>query len=69
MRAVAALTPTQRLELWEQLNDELEAMEVRAIRRQHPSFSEREMQIEIVRRRHGEALTQAWLTNAPRFSR
>ena len=54
----------QRLALWEELNDELEEMEVRAIRRQHPEFTEHELQVEIVRRRHGEALTQAWLTNA-----
>lgn len=64
MRALAAMTPAQRLALWEELNDELEEMEVRAIRRQHPEFTEHELQVEIVRRRHGEALTQAWLTNA-----
>ena len=65
---MAAMTPAQRLAMWEQLNDELEEMELRAIRRQFPNLAERELQIEVVRRRHGEALTQAWLTNAPRFT-
>lgn len=68
MRALAAMTPAQRLAMWEQLNDQLEQMEVHAVSRQHPTFSEHELQVELIRRRHGEALTHAWLTNAPRVT-
>jgi hypothetical protein len=65
MRALAAMTPARRLATWEALNEELSVMEEQAIRRLHPDFSEREVALELVRRRHGAPLAAAvaaWAT-------
>lgn len=59
MRALREMTVAQRLALWEQLNDELEVMEERAVRRQHPDFTDDEVRAELVRRRHGAELARA----------
>ena len=54
----------QRLALWEQLNEECEALEVAAIRRDHPSASQLEIGLELLRRRHGIVLTPDDLAKA-----
>lgn len=59
MRALAAMSPARRLAMWEALNDELAAMEEQAVRRLHPDFSQREVALELVRRRHGAPLAAA----------
>jgi len=59
MGALEAMTPQRRLQLWEALNAELAELEERALRRQHPSLDDREVLVELVRRRYGEALAGA----------
>lgn len=59
MAALGALSPRQRLDLWEELNAQLADLEERAVRRQHPGFDDREVLIELVRRRYGVELVDA----------
>ncbi|MFM7253319.1 MAG: hypothetical protein ACKO27_09695 [Ilumatobacteraceae bacterium] len=59
MRAMAALTPQQRLALWADLNEQVAAMEEAAVRRQHPELDDLGVGLELIRRRHGDALAAA----------
>ena len=68
MKAVGALTPAQRLELWAESQKQFAIMEESAMRRLHPNFNEHQILFELVRARYGDELASKMvdvsLTNA-----
>ncbi len=59
MAAIAARTPVERLAEWEQLNTAAAAMEVSAVRRRHPGYTDREVTLALMRLHHGDELVRA----------
>ncbi len=65
MDAIARRTPAERLVEWDALNSAIALMEANGVRRRHPQYSEREVFLAIVRRRHGDELFQAAWPGVP----
>ena len=68
MSALGAMTPEQRLALWEESQRQFSLMEDVAMRRLHPDFSDYQILVELVRARYGDELASKMvdvsLTNA-----
>jgi hypothetical protein len=63
MAAIAAKTPAELLDEWQQLNVAIARMEADGVRRRHPDYSEREVFLALARHRYGDELFQAaWPT-------
>jgi hypothetical protein len=61
MAAIAARPIASRIAEWEALNTYAVALEVAAVRRRHPQYTDREVFLAIVRRRYGDELFErAW---------
>ena len=58
MKAVGALTPAQRLELWAESQKQFAIMEESAMRRLHPNFNDHQILVELVRGRYGDELAR-----------
>ena len=56
MNALGAMTPEQRLALWEESQKQSSLMEDAAMRRLHPEFSDYQLLVELVRARYGDEL-------------
>ena len=56
MNALGAMTPEQRLALWEESQKQGSFMEDAAMRRLHPEFSDHQILVELVRARYGDEL-------------
>ena len=56
MSALGAMTPEQRLDLWEESQRQFSFMEDAAMRRLHPDFSDYKILVELVRARYGDEL-------------
>ena len=56
MNALGAMTPEQRLALWEESQKQGSLMEDAAMRRLHPEFSDHQILVELVRARYGDEL-------------
>lgn len=56
MNALGAMTPEQRLALWEESQKQFSLMEDAAMRRLHPEFSDHQILVELVRVRYGNEL-------------
>ena len=56
MNALGAMTPEQRLALWEESQKQFSCMEDAAMRRLHPEFSDLQILVELVRVRYGNEL-------------
>ena len=56
MSALGAMTPEQRLALWEESQRQFSLMEDVAMRRLHPDFSDYQILVELVRARYGDEL-------------
>lgn len=56
MNALGAMTPEQRLALWEESQKQSSLMEDAAMRRLHPEFSDHQILVELVRARYGDEL-------------
>ncbi|MFM9173642.1 MAG: hypothetical protein ACKOQU_12785 [Acidimicrobiaceae bacterium] len=56
MSALGAMTPEQRLDLWEESQRQFSLMEDTAMRRLHPDFSDFRILVELVRARYGDEL-------------
>jgi hypothetical protein len=56
MSALGAMTPEQRLALWEESQRQFSLMEDAAMRRLHPDFSDYQILVELVRARYGDEL-------------
>lgn len=56
MDALGALTPEQRLNMWEETQKQLSIMEDAAMRRFHPDFNDHQILVELVRARYGDEL-------------
>lgn len=56
MNALGAMTPKQRLALWEESQKQSSLMEDAAMRRLHPEFSDHQILVELVRARYGDEL-------------
>ena len=56
MNALGAMTPEQRLALWEESQKQSSLMEDVAMRRLHPEFSDHQILVELVRARYGDEL-------------
>ena len=59
MRSLRAMTPVQRLHIWEALNEQLAVLEEQAVRRRHPDWGDREVTYELIALRHGRGLADA----------
>ncbi len=56
MNALGAMTPEQRLALWEESQKQGSLMEDASMRRLHPEFSDHQILVELVRARYGDEL-------------
>ena len=56
MNALGAMTPEQRLALWEESQKQGSFMEDASMRRLHPEFSDHQILVELVRARYGDEL-------------
>ena len=56
MDALGAMTPEQRLALWEESQKQFSLMEDAAMRRLNPDFSDYQILVELVRARYGDEL-------------
>lgn len=56
MNALGAMTPEQRIALWEESQKQFAIMEDEAMRRLHPEFSDYQILVELVRARYGDEL-------------
>lgn len=56
MDVLSAMTPEQRLALWEESQKQFAVMEDAAMRRLHPEFSNNQILVELVRARYGDEL-------------
>lgn len=64
MDAIAAQTVQQRLEAWATLNAQLAEMEEQAVRHLYPDLDDREVLVELVRRRYGDKLAKEMHVNS-----
>lgn len=61
MAAIAARTPAERLTEWKALNDGVNAMQERAIRRRYPEYSDAHVRFALLRARYGDDIVaEAW---------
>lgn len=56
MNALSAMTPEQRLALWQESQKQFSLMEDAAMRRLHPDFSDYQILVELVCARYGDEL-------------
>lgn len=56
MDVLSAMTPEQRLALWEESQKQFAVMEDAAMRRLHPEFNNKQILVELVRARYGDEL-------------